>query len=139
MLSAILLAVACASPPAYTQVPCTRVDVIELQYVYDPQNEQVYFTFSQYIFWRWDAATGTHHVVDWCIWKPGQATIRRTRTGYRLLTHIGDRLLRVDARSFRIVHATYDRELYDRSERPRDQRSKLNGRGNPIISVNISE
>lgn len=117
MLATLLLALVPMS-----DIVTDRVDVIELNFVYDERCQKV---LSQWIFWNWCEADRRHRVVAWSMRRKGESATA-TSDGWRL--RFTDRCgvqREVTATSYREIHSQWDRELDDRSVLPVESRKGL--------------
>ncbi len=103
---------------------CDRVDLIELNRVYDDEGRPA---ITQMIFWDWTPADGRFHVVAWRLWK--QAEMQPTRDWaqgeYVLLWHDGELLREVRAPAWRESWTQHDPEMEDRRQLAKGERRGL--------------
>lgn len=104
-----------------TDVASDRVEVIELNYVYDEACNRI---LNQWIFWTWSEADQQYRVVHWTIRKKGEIALP-TNDGWRLRFQDRGMYREVTATSYREIHTQWDREVDDRKVLPLDQRKGL--------------
>jgi hypothetical protein len=111
-----------------------RVDVVELNHVYDADGRRV---LSQLIFWEWNTRLARHQVVAWRLWKRGQPHPLCDPQGgeHHLLFHDNQVLRVVHARAYRESWTQYDPEIADRGRLPQNQRRGLLGIEQPSSSA----
>ena len=103
---------------------CDRVDVLELNRVYDESGRPM---LTQMIFWDWHERDAQSHVVAWRLWKDDafQPTRDWSRGDYVLLWHDGELLREVRASAWRESWTQFDPEMEDRTRFPKSQRRGL--------------
>jgi hypothetical protein len=122
-LPSILLLAAVGSSPIQ-DVPCDRVDLIEVNHFHDDQGRLV---FDQVIFYEWCPRRGRHQVQAWRLLKtPAQKPRRDFATGEYVATwHDGETLREVRAPAARESWTQYDPELVEREYLPKEKRKDL--------------
>jgi hypothetical protein len=101
-----------------------RVDVLELNRVYDDQGRPV---LTQMIFWDWHQRDARLHVVAWRLWKDeSQQPLRDWSQGdFVLLWNDGELLREVRAKTWRESWTQFDPELQDRNTFAKEHRRGL--------------
>jgi hypothetical protein len=103
---------------------CDRVDIIELNRVYDERGRP---TLTQMIFWEWREHDARPHVVAWRLWpERGLQPTRDWSVGdYVLLWHDGELLREVRAARWSESWTQHDPEMEDRTWLPKAARRGL--------------
>jgi hypothetical protein len=118
------LTVATLGAVPHAPLVCDRVDVVELNRVYDDQGRPL---LTQMIFWDWYEHDARLHVVAWRLWPEDGARPTRdwSQGEYRLLWHDGELLREVWAGSWRESWTQFDPEMNDRVVLPKSARRGL--------------
>ncbi len=119
---AVIVAAMCHTPTE--DIARDRVDLIEINHLYDEQGRLV---FDQIIFYDWSPALSRYNVRAWRLLKnPAQIPHRNWRQ-QRFVTvwHDGEVLRKVEASSLRESWTQYDPELVEREFLPKDRRREL--------------
>jgi hypothetical protein len=96
------------------------VDVIEKNHFYDDDGK---LTFSQWIFWKWNARDSRYDVVDWrLVQGPTALSDASTLAFWDQKDQVTRRVRTV---SWRETWTQYDREAENRKILPESQRRKL--------------
>lgn len=109
-----LLAIACFTvSPAAGGAALDRVELVELNHVYDEHGESI---LDQLIFYDWSEASSRYEVIAWRLVKsPWSRPLRDFRRGGLVAVfRDGERLREVRCRSFRESWTQYDVELHAR-------------------------
>ena len=119
---ALFLASVCLNP--VDDVASDRVDLVELNHLYDEQGKHV---FDQIIFYDWSARRGRYNVRAWRLLKhPHQMPHQDSRTGRYVATwRDGGVLRKVQAETMRESWTQHDPELVERAFLPKEQRREL--------------
>ena len=119
---ALFLASVCLNP--VDDVATDRVDLVELNHLYDEQGKHV---FDQIIFYDWSARSGRYNVCAWRLLKhPHQVPHWDSKTGrYVALWRDGRLLRKVQAKTMRESWTQHDPELIERAFLPKEQRREL--------------
>ena len=101
-----------------------RVDWIEINHVYSDTGKR---TLVQVIFWDWDRVLNRRVCVDWRLWKDPSISPTMTPAGeWQLMWQDGEHLRRVICKAKPYTTWTqYDPELWDRHQKPKNERRKL--------------
>jgi len=122
-LQCVLLVATVGSNPI-EDVPCDRVDLIEVNHFHDDQGRLV---FDQVIFYEWSPGEGRHQVQAWRLLKNAAQKPRRDfKTGEYVATwHDGELLREVRAPAARESWTQYDPELVEREHFAKERRKDL--------------
>jgi hypothetical protein len=122
-LPSILLLSAVGITPI-EDVPCDRIDLIEVNHFHDDQGRLV---FDQVIFYEWSQEKGRHQVQAWRLLKNASQKPRRDfQTGEYVATWLdGETLREVRAPTIRESWTQYDPELVEREHLPKEKRKDL--------------
>jgi hypothetical protein len=101
-----------------------RVDLIEVNHVYDAKGEHV---FDQTIFYEWSRQQGRYQVRAWRLLKAdSQIPVRNwSRGDFQAVWKDGSVFRRVRAPIVQESWTQYDPELLERENLPRDRRREL--------------
>lgn len=107
---------------------CDRVDVLELNRVYDDEGRPV---LTQMIFWDWHERDARLHVVAWRLWKDESPLPTRDWScgEFVLLWNDGELLREVRAAAWRESWTQFDPELHDRNVFSKENRRGLSHDG----------
>lgn len=122
-LQLVLLLAAVGSSPI-EDIPCDRVDLIEVNHFHDDQGRLV---FDQVIFYEWSPTQGRHQVQAWRLLKSAAQKPRADfQTGEFVATwQDGETLREVRASSARESWTQFDPELVEREFLAKEKRKDL--------------
>jgi hypothetical protein len=105
-------------------VPCDRVDLIEVNHFHDEQGRLV---FDQVIFYEWSPEKGRHQVQAWRLLKNANQKPRRDyKTGEYVASWLdGETIREVRAATVRESWTQYDPELVEREYLAKEKRKDL--------------
>lgn len=117
-----MLPVTCLALDRPVDVAEDRVDLIELNHLYDECGRHV---FAQLIYWDYDEEVGGHYIVAWRLLKsPRQLPVKRD--GEWVSTWMdGQVLRRITATTYDTTWEQHDPELEQRSVLPKEHRRGL--------------
>ena len=122
-LPSVLLVFVIGSNPI-EDVPCNRVDLMEVNHFHDDHGRLV---FDQVIFYEWSPQQGRHQVQAWRLLKNSHQRPRRDYpTGDYVATwQDGETLREVRSATVRESWTQYDPELVEREHLPKEKRKEL--------------
>lgn len=121
---ALLASVLGLTPADQGVVACDRVDLIEVNHVYDERGRAI---FSQVIFYDWSSEESRYQVRAWrMLKKPTQVPHRDWQTkDFVAVWHDEGVLREVHADAMRESWTQYDPELAEREHLPKEHRREL--------------
>jgi len=133
LLLSTILSMACSGAAPTTSEVVDRVDLIEINHLYDQQGRHV---IDQLIFYDWDSAARRFQVRAWRLLKSDDQHPRKSRSREDFVTTWRDQNVdrRVHAIQIRETWTTHDPEVREREMYPMEQRLDLS---QPLTDVRL--